>query len=258
MNKKLLMFGIVGVLAVMLVTAALVTYFSQVEQTINVESPIIVEGNSPLLIEGNATEVIIGDAITITNRLGKLIDITISGDDSEEGIEVSYLAELELTKKDTLTWKATEDKVTIKYTKVGEEFAYTNVPIDYTLIYYKDAVVGLEGRLENPQPAIEIVSDIGSLPQGDDANNDADYSEAPDYYVHKTGAKIWAVPTDSINGDNTLDWSNMNEFYYETDLITSTDSNKITLEAFETIIIYPRYDIDRYAQGSINVVTTIA
>jgi len=257
MNKKLLMFGIVGMLSVMLVSAALVTYFSQVEQTIDVKSPIIVEGNEPLEITGNATEVVIGKAITITNRLANPIDITISGDDSEEGIEISYLSELELTKKDTSTWEVIDDKVTITYTKVGKTFEYLGVPTDYTLIYYKDSVIGLNERLDNPKPAIKIVSNIGSLPMNDDANNNADYSEAPDYYAHKTGAKIWAVPIAAISG-NILDWSQMDNFYYESDLITSTNSDEVILEGFETITIYPRYDINRYATGSINVITTIA
>lgn len=257
MNKKLLMFGLIGVFSVMLVSAVLVTYFSQVEQTIDVESPITIEGNFPADIEGNATEVVIGDAITITNRLGKPIDVTISGDDGDNGIDVSYLSELVLAKKNS-EWVSTGDEVTIMYTKLGEEFTYTNVPEDYTLIYYKDSEVGLDGRLDNPEPAIEIVSNIGNLPKEDDANLDADYSEAPDYYEHKTGAKIWAVPTDTISEGNTLDWNRMNEFYYETDLITSTNGDTVTLDAYETIIIYPRYDIGRYTQGEIPVVTTIA
>ncbi len=149
----------------------------------------------------------------------------------------SLSGELQLTSKNTADWTVTDTmKATIYYTLVGDIFEYRIEGIngfninDYALIYYKDGVVGLEGRLENPQPAIEIVTDIGNLPQSDDANLNADYSQAPDYYLHKTGAKLWLVPISDINTvDKTLNWANWNNYLYETDLITYLDKSETTI-----------------------------
>ena len=69
-------------------------------------------------------------------------------------------------------------------------------------------------------PAIEVVNSIGDLPQSDDANLNADYSQAPDFYVHKTGAKLWLVPKTDIGDGKTLNWANWNNYLYETDLIS--------------------------------------
>ena len=54
-----------------------------------------------------------------------------------------------------------------------------------------------------------------------------------DTYKHCRGAKIWAVPDNDIKSDNTLSWSNMADYLYETDLITytKTDTNEIVLPA---------------------------
>ena len=256
MNKKYLMFGILGVFSIMLVSAALVTYYGQVNQEINIESPIQVD-SSPEEMDyiGGQDTVYEGEIITITNIADFDVDVVISNN-AEDGIEVSYQGELELTKKDTSTWEAIEDKVIISYTVIGNEFQYSGVPEDYTLIYYKDAVVGLEGRLDNPQPAIEITDSIGSLPQEDDANLDADYSEAPDYYEHKVGAKIWAVPNGALE-ENTLDWSQMSEFYYETDLVKYVEGETGTITIGSESQLMPVYNIASNYQGSSIVTTSI-
>lgn len=126
-------------------------------------------------------------------------------------------------------------KATLYYTLTGGVFEYTleNVvgfnPADYTLVYYKDAVVGLEGRLANPQPVIIVDGAVGSLPHSDDANNFADYSEAPDEYVHKTGAKLWLVATSDIIVGNELSWTNMGTYLYEMDLMAYTRATDGTM-----------------------------
>ena len=250
MNKKFLL-PIFLVLSIAIVLA--IGYYALFSVTVNIHQPISFDGSLEQTIEDcNSGETCLGQEITVSNdgdlpRTVKIIQI--SGD---EDIEVSYIDKLELTKKDTLTWEVIGEPIELIYNVVGDEFKYdAELPESYTLIYYKDAVVGLEGRLENPQPVIEIVSDIGDLPQGDDANLDADYSQAPDNYAHSTGAKLWAVPIGAINLDNTLDWSQMNNFSYETDLVRyfANSDNEITIPANSFITFYPTFTPSVYVES---------
>ncbi len=256
MNKKLLYGLMLPLLAVVLVAAAA---YGSVDQSIDIQSPISVTSLTSTITAWLGQETITNGAeITIENvaDIGA-IEVEVSNT-AEEGIEVSYLGELELTKKDISTWQPTTDKVTISYTVIGNEFEYSGVPEGYTLIYYKDAVIGLDGRLENPQPAIEITSEIGSLPQEDDANSNANYSEAPDHYEHETGAKLWAVPIDAVNSeDKTLDWSQMSEFYYETDLIEYVQGETGTLTIISETILTPKYAISSGTVGTISITTNV-
>ena len=72
------------------------------------------------------------------------------------------------------------------------------------------------------------------MPHSDDANIDdsANYCQDPDNYEHCKGAKLWVVPTGDIE-DSNLNWANMANYYYETDLIVYSDdtNNVITLPA---------------------------
>jgi len=75
MNKKLLVFGILGVFALALVTAAVVTYYSQKKIDMEIESPVILEGD---LIE--SVSIVAGDGYRIylvegENKLNKTIDV---------------------------------------------------------------------------------------------------------------------------------------------------------------------------------------
>jgi len=250
-NKKLLTFGILGIFAIALVSA--LTYYSVFTASVVVNQPISVDGDLSQAVSCYAGESCLGEAIIISNDGEKDRVVRIVKTYGNEDIDVAYVGKLELTKKDTSTWEAIEgSEIELTYSIVGEDFEYeAELPENYVLIYYKDAVVGLEGRLDNPQPAIEIVSDIGSLPQSDDANLDADYSEAPDYYEHKTGSKIWAVPEDAINTDMTLDWSQMSNFYYETDLVYyfANADNELIVPAGSFLTFYPRFSPDKYIEG---------
>ena len=75
MNRKILMIGLVGLFAVALVSAALVTYYSQRQVNMEVESPIVLNGD---LIE--SVKLIAGDGYRIylvegENKLDKSLDI---------------------------------------------------------------------------------------------------------------------------------------------------------------------------------------
>jgi len=255
-NRKILSI-LVGVLLIACVSAGAV-YYALVTFNVNIIQPISVNGQQiPATISLSDITCDVGETCT-----GSIIRIDNSGDkektikiSSESELSVSYVGKLELTKKDTL-WQPVGDAVEISYTLVGDNFEYSGVPEGYVLVYYKDAVVGLEGRLDNPQP-VGILS--GNMPNLDDANLNADYSQAPDNYAHKTGAKLWAVPVGAIDGNN-LDWSQMSNFYYETDLVRyfANAEGEIIVPADSFIELYPQVTSNNYQSGSIPVEITIA
>lgn len=266
MNKKKLIYGlIIPLLAVAIVSAAVLIYYAQFWITLNITQQIDVNGNIPyttnMVIDCDAGDTCYGDELKISNSGDEDKTITITTDEGcNAEADISYVGKLKLTKKNTETWTAVGDPIKITYIVVDDTFEVSGVPEEYTLIYYKDAVIGLEGRLQNPQPAIEIVSDIGDLPQSNDANLDADYSEAPDYYAHKTGAKLWAVPDSAILDGNVLDWSQWDDFYYETDLVYyfANSDGEITIPAGSFITVYPAFDVEGLAYGTCNTLITIA
>jgi len=76
MNKRILMIGLVGLFALALVSAALVTYYSQKQVNMEIESPVVLNGD---LIE--SVKLIAGDGYKIylvegENQLEKDLDIT--------------------------------------------------------------------------------------------------------------------------------------------------------------------------------------
>jgi len=253
MNKKFLTFVLPIILGVMLVTAGFYAMFST---TFNVSPSITLSDCEDSLGEVYDGDTIEGSECTITNEADTVRDLVIS-DDAIEGIEVSYIGSLNLTKKDS-AWAATGTPITIGYTIIGDSFEVTDVPTGYTAIYYKDEVVGLAGRIANPQPAISIVG-IGNLPQVDDANMDelANYCAEPDFYNQCKGAKIWVVPDGDLTG-LTLNWANMANYYYETDLIQYNSDGEITLSAGASLTITPVYEIGAGVVGEQTIETTIA
>jgi len=248
-KKKLLGFAIPILLLVGIGGAVLLDHYGLITQNVDVEQAVVLECPTEDCSEVIEDVVYSGDSLfseiyTLINRAETSRDVElVTGyiPEIEEGeITTSYylMGTLTLTKKDTITWDPIPgEEIEITYTVVGDTFEATGIPEGYTLIYYKDEVVGLEGRLANPQPAIIVTSDIGNLPHSNDANIDelADYCGEPDNYVHCKGAKLWVVPTSDIIGSN-LNWANMANYYYETDLITftketwKTNGQEITLQ----------------------------
>lgn len=259
MNKKILLFGILGLFAVALVSAGLIIYHSQTQVTINVEQPISVVGDEAYTIESvmAGQEPFLREAITISNIADFPVNVLVT-DNAIEGILVNYVGVLELTKKDTTTWQPTEDKIEVVYTIVGDTFEFSGVPEGYTLIYYKDFVVGLENRTANPRPAITVTSDIGSLPKLDDVNAELEnYCQDPDNYAHCNGAKLWVVPTSDINNGD-LNWANMADYYYETDLVYyfANANGEIIVPANSFIEFYPEYTLASNLETGDYTITT--
>ena len=263
-KKKLLTFGILGVFALALASAGLIIYYSQTQVTIDVTQPISVVGNSSYTLS-NVTagqEPFLGNVIRVNNSADFPVTVQITDNSTDnEGINVSYVGKLNLTKKNS-TWAPVEDPIELTYTVVGDTFEFSGVPDGYTLIYYKDEVVGLGNRTANPQPAKIVTSDIGSLPQSDDVNAELEnYCQDPDNYAHCHGAKLWIVPAADLNSDNTLTWEHMfNGYYYETDLIYYFDNaeGKITVPAHSFVEFYPQYTLaGNLGSGSYTIITSV-
>lgn len=256
MNKKFLIFGIIGFFAISLV-AATIGYYAVFSASFTVLPAVTMPGCSDDLgdvYEGGLP--IEGSDCTLTNEAPTERHIVISND-AVEGIEVSYLGTLALSNKDS-EWSPVGEPIEVGYTIVGDSFEVTGVEEGYTAIYYKDEVVGLEGRIANPQPAISIVG-TGNLPQVDDANVDelADYCAEPDNYNQCKGAKLWIVPNADLS-DSTLNWANMANYYYELDLIQYNAEGELTLSPGASLTVTPVYTIGVGVTGTQTVTTTIA
>jgi len=240
MNKKILMFGI-PLLAIAIVSALVVLSFSV---TVNTSQSVFVDGE-PQAIPCLGGETCIGEPVVITNNANVNAELKLVNDADCEDVEISYVGKLDLTKKD-LAWNPIGELIEITYTVVGEEFEFSEIPVGYTLIYYKDEFTELGERIANPQPAITVTSDIGNLPQVNDANIDslANYCQEPDNYEHCKGGKLWLVPTADLTGE-TLNWANMANYYYETDLIYyfANAEDNIVVPAGSNLVIYPQISV---------------
>ncbi len=259
-NKKLLMFGILGIFVIALVSAGLLTYYGQIQQEIEVKSPIIVSPDTSDIITnvwaglGGVRE---GEQVTIENVAPFDVEVEISNN-APYGIEVSYLGNLDLSNKNS-EWLPIGDIIEVEYTIIGDTFEITGVPEGYTAIYYKDIVVGLEEREANPQPAISIVG-VGNLPHVDDANMDelANYCQAPDNYNQCKGAKLWVVPNEDLS-EGVLNWANMANYYYELDLIQYNAEGNIVMYGDSELVITPVYTIasDYISDGVVTITTEV-
>jgi len=243
MNKKKLMLFALPILCLALISAAIMGNLFSRHTIIDTEQTLEGLGINEEIVPCDAGETCLGKVIEVVSTADRdrIVQVTTT---EEVGIEVNYVGLLELTKKDS-SWTPTGDPIELTYTVVGEEFKFSGVPEGYTLIYYKDEVVGLEERVANPQPAITIISNIGSLPQLDDSNIDelADYCSTPDFYKHCKGAKLWLVPNEDLNA-GVLNWANMFDgYYYETDLVYyfANSEGEITIPANSFIEFYPQY-----------------
>jgi len=256
-KKKILMFGL-PLLCLVIVSAAIITHYGLFEQKLNVTQPIEVTGETTQIVNCFAGETCPGNLITISNSAPFTVDVNIN-DIGEEGIETSYIGELELTKKNVdfsldIWTLITGDEITISYTVIGNEFlaeVTNNVKPGYELIYYKDN----SDRFVNPAQAILINDIIGNLPYETDGNVDEyDYCITGEY-SNCHGAKLWYVPSDSItNGE--LDWSRASEFYFETNLIQYNKEGIITI--YNGLGITPSYELSgSLASGVYNITTEV-
>lgn len=260
MNKKILLFGILPVLAICLVAAGLLTYYGQIQQEVTVDQAVILDCPNNDCTE-SPVSVFSGDSLVseiyiLTNLASTSRDVLLETsygqeiDDGEIITEYSLMGVLELTGKSDCYAEGqclleNEPKAIVHYTIVGNEFIYSveseHITVeDYTLVYYPDY---------NYQYTADVipVDNIGSFPVQEDSNGDASTSTYcannlnPDD-VNCVGGKLWLIPTDMINFDTNkiIGW-NGDAYLFETDLITYDKENwkvngdSLTLEAGESL-----------------------
>lgn len=272
MNKKLLLYSmIIPLLAIVVVSATLLSHYGFFDVQVDAHQPITVN-----LEEGfSAGEAIQCDSGDICR--GEIpLKITNDGDDERtiliedgyiDGITTSYIGELELSKKNVNfsldIWTLIPgDEVTIEYTVVGNNFSAevtNNSKEGYILIYYPDN----DDRFVNPSEAWQInCLPQMNLPAEWDWNNgedpeDYDYCETGEYSTCN-GAKIWYVPSNAINGEDELDWNRASEFFFETALIQYNAEGEIIIYGDSELIITPEYSLDvALASGIYNITTGI-
>ena len=262
-NKKYLAFGILGLFALALVSAGLITYYGQSTHELNIESPVSYSGSATYTIVDYAGQLIEGSELGMNNKADFEVLMQIS-DDTPEGIKTTYKGDLELTKKTvdfTLDkWVVLGEKVQIEYTVVGEEFNAEVVGDGiegYELIYYKDN----SDRFSEPAEAILVEGNSFTyLPYKTDRNSEEDGTY--DYcvtneYVTCHGAKIWYVPSDAILVDG-LDWSIADEFYFESSLIQYNAEGQIIVYPTEELDFTPEFDVSLGFTGTADITTSVA
>lgn len=271
MKKKLIYGLVMPLLAVVLVSAAILSYYAifgvtlNITQQITVNDKVIPYEETLPTVNCNSGGLCIGDVLKISNNGDNDRTITVTTNENcEEIVNTAYVGKLLLTKKDITTWSAIESPIEITYTVVGDTFKATGIPEGYTLIYYKD-----KGDYTTDAQRLTVLGENipfnGNMPSEDDwnAGQYADYcNNGIDNYLHCKGAKLWAVPNGNIV-DGALVWSNPENFYFETDLITYTESNlgiiNVLVPAESFITIYPAFNIEGLAYGTCsNVTITVA
>lgn len=255
MNKKFLAFGVLGLFAFALVTAAVVEYYGSVQQDISIELPIEITGNEPQPIGEYAGATFSGEDIVITNDADFPVTTTITND-APEGVDVEYKGTLTLSKKvvdfGNEPWDLADGEVEVEYVVVGDNFdAEVTSPIEgYELFYYKDN----SDRFNNPATAISVNDVEGNLPYTEDGNADEYDMCEIEGYTNCHGAKIWYIPSDAVTSGE-IDWSRADEFYFETNLI---QYNTESIVVFSDLTIEPVYTVDPLFEGDATITTEIA
>ncbi len=254
MNKKYLAFGLMGLFAMSFVVAGLIDYYGSIEQDVNIESPITIDGETVEPITGYSCGSYDGEKITIDNAAPFEVEVEITND-APEGIDVEYKGSLTLSKKvvdfGNSPWALTGEPIEVEYTVIGDEFntEVASPAEGYELFYYKDN----SDRFANPATAIAVSDVSGNLPYEEDGNaEEYDMCEV-EGYSECHGAKIWYVPSTAV-ADGEIDWGRASEFYFETNLIQY--GNDITI--FDSLEITPVYNIDCSYVGNDNITTIIA
>jgi len=297
-NKKILMFSLVGLFAVALISAGYYTMFST---TFTVTNPIQTTGEDYYdELDFTITSDMFGaDGYTYLNKEQvvrannngneeRTVVITTTGTD--ENVEVNYVSKLVLEDKNSDTWVANTlnaKTADFYYFITGEEMGYhmeavgLENSVDYKLIYYKDsgATDPTDGKPWNLDNAVEIASGTsdssgnlvleGSEEFGNDLPFDTDYNTNPDVGDSYCGGDNGFDDYLHCNGakiwliTGDLELSNWNPdawLFEENDLVHYFDNTdgSYTIDAGSFVEFYPMYEFDEYAEGDYTITTEVA
>lgn len=269
--KRMTLATILGVILMSSIgLAALLTSYGVITGTANVNQSVLVDGEQTpeslsleYTITGTGGNTYYDEWHTLLDQadIPAPIDIQTTND---EGITTTYYGKTILTEKTVDfgadIWDIPEnaEQVGIQYTIVSGEFdawVTDNEQEGYVIIYYFDN----PDRYTYPGEAIKVEDVMGYLPYHDDANRFYHNYCTTGEYLTCFGAKLWYVPLDAINEDDSLVWSRASEFFYETELIQWQPSGEITL--------YPQYTLNfgiknvfdiALAPGEYTIITNIA
>ena len=265
--KKTLTFLLVGLFVMAFATAGIIQYYGSVNQNINVEQPIKVNGEEQTTftyeVDSFGQEQVVGETLNVSNIGDQKRQVKINTT-SPEGIDVSYKGTLELSSKDVNfskdVWEVTDDnKAVVEYKIKDDEFSAEVVEgqeTGYSLYYYSDNA----DRFEDVSKAVPV-SDIGSesLPYETDENAEGgeyNYCETGEYNTCQ-GAKLWYLPNEAVDSEGNVDWSQADSFLFETKLIQFDSEGKLMVYPDTTTSITPIYDIGNLESGDYTVTTKI-
>ena len=149
--------------------------------------------------------------------------------------QTEIYGKLELTNKDSSWVPISSNEIEINYTVEGDTFGYNivsgSIPAGFELVYAMDKENRFNpGSYATVKTVAEINLEGEGLPMSGDWNANADpnyceYHNTFDSYEHCVGAKLWIINSNDIENNGVLTWANMDDYYYETDLITYSDEN---------------------------------
>jgi len=93
MNKKYMTFGLIGLFALAMVSAGLIAYYGQIEQTINVEQAVVLtcpEGDCSESLDGFSGDTLFSNVYTLNNFANSSREVKLISTYSNE-IDTSYL-----------------------------------------------------------------------------------------------------------------------------------------------------------------------
>lgn len=248
-TKTIMALGAV-LLATALVSAALLTYFGQVQTTATVQQSVAIDGRSwddPIL----ESFTVYGGCVkttkhSIENRacVGGTLQFTVTGEDAGLGVDHYVLPEVQtivlenkVPQPPGTPWPIIQDgrSAELSFTTCKATFDCDVTAMglesgtDYTLAYYKDVrIPGGDDDWGHIVPIGSFMTDgfgsysgtidtaFDSLPYPDDYNA---AHAVPDPYDHTIGAKLWIVPTADVSGIQGQTVWNPEDYLFETDLV---------------------------------------
>jgi len=269
-KKKLMVFSIIGIFALVIVSA--IGHYALLNFDVIVTQPISVDGLGLLSIHCTTGHTCIGDVVTISNGDSINREISVLVSDLNDSLTTGIVGEVILSQKDeSNNWNETGENATVYYTIVGDKFNYKvdSSLENYVLIYYPDLNSAKDWNIDN---AVEIgdaknewtTRDLSDLPNVTDYNiapdtNYCDFNNGFDDYLHCSNAKLWLMEKTDWE---IKAWDSVNTLF-ETDLITYTDNidgtTIVLVPAGGSVNVYPQVTVDNYAQsGDYPIEITIA
>lgn len=287
-GKMLVALVVIGLIATG-VSAGILSYVGKINITANVSQSVLLDGNDYTNPVTQTIDVVGGCSYcydhTLTNNgcqdATVAFETTITGPGGSGGVTVEYIDSVHLENKDA-SWNIISGdgiEADVTFGLFGDDFCYDmtatglTASTDYYLIYKTDNEDRFVDWADNADGTIIVAftSDVngdyevsncvstGDISNVNDWNNapPADYTQAPDYYLHKTGGKLWIVTAVDYNDatDFFVGW-NPDNYLFETELVRyfDNDNQEVTIPAGEFIDFKMCIDFDQFIiPGTYNI-----